>query len=285
MITSNNKVAILSMDIEDWYHLDYFKGLKCNQKYSLLDGVSNYLQILEDEHVPSSFFVLGEIANSIKHTLKEIIELNHEIGSHGWNHNRPIMMSEIDFKNDLIKSKENIQNLTGSPVEGYRASCFSLNRKLLNQVIDSGFKYDSSRINFGSHPLYETLDMKNFRIIRPNIYSFDDFFEFEVSTYSYFNKNIPVSGGGYLRILPWYISKHLIQSYLNKEQLYIFYIHPFELSKNNDPEFPVNTSLAKKIRFKTGRRTVAKKLLDLISLLKENGYRFETFKSLKSTLI
>ena len=281
---SDNKIAVLSMDIEDWYHLEYFNGLDCDKTYSLLDGVDNYLEILEKHNVPSSFFVLGEIAESIKSTLNKIRDNNHDIGSHGWDHKRPITMSKKDFKASLIRSKNTIESIISAPVEGYRASCFSLNRELLNQVQKAGFSFDSSRINFSSHPLYETINMDGYHQISPNIFKQNNFFEFEVSTYSCFNKRIPVSGGGYLRILPWLLSKILIQAYLNQKELYTLYIHPFELSLKHSPLFSPGTKFHNQIRFKTGRRTVHKKLSNLIILLKENGYRFTTFTSLKKEL-
>ena len=59
MITYNSKTVILSMNIEDWYHLDYFDSSKCDKNYSLLDGINVYRDILQKHNIPSSFFVLS----------------------------------------------------------------------------------------------------------------------------------------------------------------------------------------------------------------------------------
>ena len=40
------KSAIFTMDIEDWYHLDYFNSNQCDRKYSMLDGIDVYREIL-----------------------------------------------------------------------------------------------------------------------------------------------------------------------------------------------------------------------------------------------
>ena len=42
-------VAVLSMDIEDWYHLDYFDSIECNKSYSMLDGLDNYCRIFSNQ--------------------------------------------------------------------------------------------------------------------------------------------------------------------------------------------------------------------------------------------
>lgn len=285
MITYNTKVAILSMDIEDWYHLDYFNGMHCDKNYSLLDGINVYREILKKHNVPSSFFVLGEIAESLSSILNEIIKEGHDIGSHGWNHIRPITMSVSDFYYDLERSKNIIEHIINRSIEGYRAPCFSLDRKRLNQVQKAGFSFDSSRIDFGSHPLYETLNMDSFELIMPNIFKKDEFFEFQVSTNLIYGKNIPISGGGYLRLLPWLISQRLIKSYLNQGELYTLYIHPFELSSKPNPPLPSTTKWYNKLRFGIGRSTVAEKLSMLICLLKKNGYRFMTFTSFRKELL
>lgn len=277
--------VVLSMDIEDWYHLDYFDNMQCDNNYSLLDGINTYREILQKHKIPSSFFVLGEIAESISSTLIEIAKEKHEIGSHGINHVRPITISLSEFYNNLDRSKKLLEDLISSPVEGYRASCFSIDRKRLDKVQKAGFSYDSSRIDFGAHTLYETINMDGYKLVKPNIFRYNDFFEFQVTTQSIFGKNIPISGGGYLRLLPWYISQSLIKPYLNQGDLYILYIHPFELSSKPNPPFPSTTKWYNRFRFGTGRSTVPKKLSRLIDLLKENDYRFTTFSSLRKELL
>ena len=114
MIINDRKLVILSMDIEDWYHLDYFDSTNCNKNYSLLDGIDVYREILQNYKVPSSFFVLGEIAKSISSILRDITQEKHEISSHGINHVRPITISvseffktssgKLEFKKSFIKN-------------------------------------------------------------------------------------------------------------------------------------------------------------------------------------
>ena len=127
--------------------------------------------------------------------------------------------------------------------------------------------------------------MDGYELVSPNIYRYNDFIEFQVSTYSIFGKNIPISGGGYLRLLPWVVSRNLIKPYLSQHELYILYIHPFELSSKPNPPFPSTTKWYNRFRFGMGRSTVYEKLSRLINLLKESGYSFTTFSSLRKELL
>lgn len=274
------------MDIEDWYHLDYLKDIQINNdlNFSMLDGLNNYSNILKKNNIRSSFFVLGELATSLKNVLRKLCENKHDIGSHGWDHKRPLTLSAVDFEKDIIKSKKEIEDIIGKEVFGYRAPCFSLDDKKLDLVKKNGYKFDSSKIDFGNHPLYGNLDMGSYKKLSNNIYKKDDFFEFQVSTHPIFGKNIPVSGGGYVRIFPWLIMKKMISKYLGNNEIYVFYIHPFEFSKKESPNFK-NISFANKSRFNLGRSSVELKFNKLINLLKQNNFEFTTFSELRNQLI
>ena len=273
------------MDIENWYHLDYFKGKECDQSYSMLDGLDSYLDIIDSNNIPSSFFALGELVLSIKSRLREISDSKHDLGSHGWAHKRPLNMNVDSFRKEVLKCKSELEQLLGKSITGYRAPCFSLDRERLNILKEVGYKYDSSRIEFGDHPLYGEINMNGFKEESPGIYRMDDFYEFQISTLACGGKQIPVSGGGYLRIFPWFLMNKLLKKYLTTDNLYVLYIHPFEFSSKNNPIFPSSISLANKFRFSLGRGTVTKKFERVIQLLKEKGFHFTTFENLRGDLM
>ena len=279
------KYAILSMDIENWYHLDYFKNMRCDTSYSMLDGLDTYLDIIDTHKIPSSFFVLGELAQSLKERLRAINEYKHDLGSHGWAHQRPLNMSRESFGQEVFKCKGELEDLLGKSISGYRAPCFSLDRERLDILHQVGYKYDSSRILFGDHPLYGEINMDGFSEESPGIYQMEDFFEFQISTLDLGGKQIPVSGGGYLRIFPWFLMNKFLRKYLTTEFLYVLYIHPFEFSSKANPDFPGNISLANKFRFSLGRKTVIKKFELVIKLLKQHGFEFTNFSSLRERIM
>ncbi len=278
------KKAILSMDVEDWYHLDYLKSNYNNSKYSMLDGLELYERSLSKNNIPSSFFILGEIARPLKNIIRKLSFQNHDIGSHGWNHTRPLTMSLSNFEEDIIRSKIEIENVIGKEVEGYRAPCFSLDNKRLEILKRNGYKYDSSRIDFGNHPLYGKIVIDNYEKVSSNIFKSEDFYEFQVSTHNIFGRSFPVSGGGYMRIFPWLFMKKMIFNYLNENEIYVFYIHPFEFSRKRSPNLK-STSFYNKARFNIGRSSVASKFNKLIQLLNKNNFEFTTFSALRKELI
>lgn len=270
------------MDIEDWYHLDYFDKRSCDTSQSMLDGIEHYLSFLSKHNIPSTFFILGELA---KFVAKNFCLTNdgHEVASHGWGHQRPLTMSLKEFVLDLNNSKSEIENHFNKQVIGYRAPCFSMNREYLENVSSCDYSYDSSRILFDSHPLYGTLDINGFQRVNSEVFRSNNFFEFQVSTVRFIGKNIPVSGGGYLRIFPWLLMKKLLRKYLFNHSLYVLYIHPFEFSRKSIPVLPRNTKYLTERRFKMGLTNVEKKMDKLVEMLKDKGFIFTTFKELRNS--
>jgi polysaccharide deacetylase family protein (PEP-CTERM system associated) len=283
--TFSMKIAVLSLDIEDWYHLDYFRESACDRSRSLLDGVDVYREILARYDIRSSCFVVGELVSQLRGLLADMQGEGHELGVHGWDHKRPLMMTPEQFDADLRKSKDALENAIGASASGYRAPCFSLDRQRLDLIQAAGFGYDSSRILVRGHPLYGSLDLANFDTAAPYVFRHRDFFEFQISTLEMLGKSIPVSGGGYLRIFPWLLMRWLTQRYLREGQLYVLYIHPFELSARPSPPLPGGVPWRSRVRFRLGRKTVAAKLAALIELLQANGYRFTTFAALRGELL
>lgn len=279
------KKAILSIDVEDWYHLDYFNRAECDTKYTMLDGLDIYINFLQSLSLPSSFFVLGEIAEKNIDFYKNLVKDGHDVSSHGWDHQRPMTMRMDDFKNDLHKNFKIMKKINGNQEFGYRAPCFSIDRDRLDLVKNSGFSYDSSRIDFSNHPLYGSIDMNGYKNFDKNIYINGKFVEFETTTTSFMGRNIPISGGGYLRIFPWFFMKNLISNYLSSQDLFVFYIHPFELSQLASPEIPKSSSIPTKIRFNFGRNKVLERLNRLIDLLDSKDYSFTTFSKMRSEIV
>ncbi|MFM7290285.1 MAG: polysaccharide deacetylase family protein [Planctomycetia bacterium] len=273
--------AVLSMDVEDWYHLDYFQGAAHDRSGSMLDGLDVYLDLLEGHRIRTTFFVLGELAEPLGTQLRAMVDAGHEIASHGMAHKRPLLMSPGEFAADLRQSKAALEAVVQRNVEGFRAPCFSLDRTRLEEVRKAGYAYDSSRIDFTGHPLYGSLDLDGFGAVSSGHFRQQGFHEFEVSTLPLFGKRLPISGGGYLRIAPWAAMRPLVQTHLSRHPLYVLYIHPFELSRRPNPAALAGLSYPQRLRFSVGRAGVARKLDRLVGLLRRNGFSFTTFRELR----
>jgi len=273
---SGKKYAILSMDIEDWYHLDYFSGKKLDKSRSMLDGLTNYIDLLGKYDIKTTFFTLSELSESAKESILYAVNNGHEIACHGKSHIRPNLLDIDTFSRDIAEAKDTLSELIGKEVVGYRAPCYSIDRKRFDAVIKAGFKYDSSKIAFNEHPLYGKLDLSDFEQPIKGIYHKEGFYEFELSTKRFMGKNIPVSGGGYIRILPWLFMKLMISGYLKNAEVYVLYIHPFELSTEEMPKVH-STSFLTNARARIGLGKVAGKIEQLIVMLRNNGVEIKTF--------
>ena len=279
------RYAVFSMDIEDWYHLDYFSGMPVKKSYSLLDGIEQYTAIVEKHRIHSTFFTLSELAPSIATQLRRLHAAGHEISCHGKDHGRPMTKSVDVFATEIRQAKNALEDIIGDTVEGYRAPCFSIDRDRLDALIDIGIRYDSSKIAFTGHPLYGDIDVTDFTKVMQDVYIKDQFVEFELSTLRMVNRRLPVSGGGYLRIFPWVIMRGLLKRYLRYAELYILYIHPFELSIKVLPPLPDDTGFLKTMRFTLGRASMAEKLEKLIIMMQNSKFKFITFKELRRTIL
>mgnify|MGYP001111224522 CR=1 FL=1 len=284
------KKAVLSMDVEDWYHLEYINNLKDFNNIngpSMKDGIQKYLDILSKYNLKANFFLVGNFIQNCTKEIQAIIDSQHEIGLHSFNHDRPITLSTEEFINDLEQNIEKVESLGIKP-KGYRAPCFALGNSFLD-LLARDFKnllFDSSYIDQKEHPLYTPIDLNklNFRKSTDGIFKKNGFTEFEVTTIKIYKYSIPISGGGYIRILPWFIYRFLLKSYLKTGQFYTFYIHPFELSEQKI-SLPKGVSYINRFRFHFNRKKTYRRTEKTIQLLKEYGYSFHTFSELTANNI
>lgn len=281
----SNRTAVLSMDVEDWYHLDYLASHDLDRSTSMMDGLDRYAVLLKAEDIKTTFFVVGSFAESIKSQLRDLVSEGHDIACHGWGHARPMTLSIDEFREDLKRAKGTIEDVVGTSVVGYRAPCFSLDRARLDIVRELDFRYSSSKINVKEHPLYGSLDVSDSMLLCPYVYSLDGFLEFEVSTLPFAGRKIPVSGGGYIRMFPWILMACLIRRYLSTGLPYILYTHPFELSARHHPKLPSTVKRSSQVRFSLGLGVVEEKIRKLIGLLRQGGYSFTTFRDWREALL
>jgi len=274
--------AVFSMDVEDWFHLEYINNCSYSDEISMKDGIQMYLNLLSKYDIRANFFIVGNFIQNCTSEIQSIVDAQHEIGLHSFNHERPITLSEKSFLDDLKLNIQALENLGITP-KGYRAPCFALGNSFLN-LMAKDFKqllFDSSFINQKEHPLYTPIDLDKLEFIKreEGIFERNGFLEFEVSTLKFFKFNIPISGGGYIRILPWFVYKFLLKKYLKTGKFYTFYIHPFELSRKRI-SLPKEVSIINRFRFHYNRKKTYRRIEKTISLLKRYGYSFHTFSEL-----
>jgi polysaccharide deacetylase family protein (PEP-CTERM system associated) len=272
------KTVFLTIDIEEWYHLDYLKKYEIDREKNQIETVPkifDFLDILDRLNIKATFFVLGEIAYQYGDILRDIRDRGHEIACHGLDHELLHEKTVDDFKNEVIQAKMLLDEILGSDtIKGYRASCFSMDRKKLDILRSCGYSYDSSYISFAQHPLYGHLDLSGYNQIGDLVYEQKGFYEFEIPTIKMGKFNLPISGGGYLRLIPFHLISFLIKKYLRNNDKFILYLHPFELTDINIP-FPKDIAFKDKFRAQVGRKGNLKKLEKVLLMLMEDGAEFK----------
>jgi polysaccharide deacetylase family protein (PEP-CTERM system associated) len=272
-------IALLSMDVEDWYHLEYFRGgAPASREVSVLDGVRRFRELLDEEGVPGTFFWLGDVAAARAGELRELAASGHEVASHGPDHALLTGRDPAAWAAELARHRDVLEQLLGAPVSGYRAPCFSMDREKLERLPELGFAYDSSWIRFDRHPLYGSMRLDDWAepVRGARLDPRSRLVELEVTTRRIGRRTIPVAGGAYLRLFPWALTRALLAPRLAEGGVYTFYIHPFECSAVHRVPYPPGTGAATRARFQLGRRRALSRVRRLIGLLREAGFSFST---------
>lgn len=270
--------AFLTVDLEEWYHLDYLDTDTCRDTgVRVLPQIFDFLDMLDDEGVKATFFCVGEIAEENADILREIVRRGHAIGCHGWDHTLLTDKSVEQFVEETRKARAAIEEAAGTKVVGYRASCFTMERDKLDALEALGFRYDSSKIRFAQHPLYRNLDLTGFDNVEDLVYVREGFSEYEIPTLDIMKYSIPISGGGYLRLFPFWLLRLLLGKYAKRHENFTIYVHPFELTPMSLP-LPKDLGFGTKFRCLVGRRGNLKKLRQVIRWLKRRGARLITLE-------
>ncbi len=267
------------MDVETFSDTECIqnKGIKMDD--DLMDGFDEYMKIMDRHNIKSTLFVLGSLAPKIADRLKTHLRNGHALALHGSQHIPPMFIPAEQFRADIQHSKAQMQELFDTPITGFRAPCFSIDKARLDILRELGFQYDSSYLNFPMARHTTNLDLKDFKKTRKNIFRLNNFYEFGLSKGTALGIPFPISGGGYVRLGHWWFVKILIKQYLRKNDYYVFYVHPFELSKKKIP-FVKGMRLHEKYYLHEGVRFYHKRIESIIELLKKHGYEFVTFEQL-----
>jgi hypothetical protein len=142
-----------------------------------------------------------------------------------------------------------------------------------------GFLYDSSHLDFLAARHTVKLDLDDFHSLRQGIFRNEGFYEFGLSQEKVFGQPFPISGGGYVRLSNWGFVKTLISHNIHHNNYYVFYLHPFELTKQPIPKIKELASYDK-YYLKQGISTYGQRIERIIAMLRSCGYEFVTFEHL-----
>lgn len=241
----------ISVDVEDYYQVEAFSNIIRRDawiNYPSRVAVNNekILRLFNKYGVKGTFFILGCVAEKNPSIVKEIRDEGHEVACHGYSHKMIMKQSREEFREETEKAKYILEEITNTQVKGYRAATYSITNKnlwALEEIVDAGFTYDSSIFPI-KHDRYGIREFNrspcelniNGKVLK----------EFPISTARIFGENFPVSGGGYFRLYPYFLTKLGLNS-VNKEGMpFVFYLHPWEV----DPAQPKIENISRSTRFR-----------------------------------
>ena len=242
-------VNALTIDVEDYFQVSAFTPYISRSTWDDLPcrverNVDRILELLAETGVHATFFTLGWIAERYPQMVGRIVSCGHEVASHGYAHDRANTLTPEAFFADVALAKAVLEDIAGTAVQGYRAPSFSIgdsNPWAYECLAKAGYRYSSSvypirHDHYGSPNGWRFTHVANTQML-----------EVPIATARLFRTNLPAGGGGYFRLMPYVVSRWLIQRVnANDEEAAIFYFHPWEL----DPEQPRVKGADAKARFR-----------------------------------
>ncbi|RMG69015.1 MAG: DUF3473 domain-containing protein [Calditrichaeota bacterium] len=231
---------ILSFDIEEWFHPEIFHGRFSSREWDKLESrvvgnTERILNFLEGKRLEATFFILGWVAEKYPHLVEQIDRAGHEIASHGFSHDMITRLNPEQFRKEIRRSLQILNSLSSNPVIGFRAPTFSITRQTLWALpilLEEGIRYDSSVYPI-VHDRYGIPDAPTEPYV---IYQNQAarLWEFPMSVVRIAGWNLPLGGGGYLRLYPKTLTSLLLTIARRQNRQLIVYAHPWEI----DPETP-----------------------------------------------
>jgi polysaccharide deacetylase family protein (PEP-CTERM system associated) len=265
---------ILSFDVEEHDRIEAAVGLavspalKAHYRERLVPSTHWVLDRLAETDTWATFFIVGQITQHNPELVRRIAREGHEVASHGWDHRRVHTFTPASFSEDVRRSKEALEDLSGRAVVGYRAPTFSIMRQTawaLDVLAELGMAYDSS-IYPVRHDRYGVpAAPRGPFLARGEVHSL---LELPPATLRLLGVNFPMGGGGYFRLFPLFLTEQAIHqtSRACSPSVATLYFHPWEFDPQQQ-RLPLG--LLSRVRTYVGIHRSRERLTELLA-----RYRF-----------
>ncbi len=249
-MTDTRIANAMTVDVEDWFQVQAFAGVIAPAEWEALPrrveaNTERLLALLDQARVRGTFFTLGWVAERHPSLVRGIVAAGHELASHGYWHQRVDTQTPSVFAEDVGGARKLLEDVGGVAVAGYRAPTFSIgprNPWAWQVLAEQGYRYSSS-VYPVRHDLYGAPDAPRFphRPIPGGVV------EIPMTTVRAGGRNLPCSGGGFFRLLPYPLFRLGLRRFNSSEaKAGMFYIHPWEI----DPGQPDVPQASRRSRFR-----------------------------------
>ena len=250
MMNDGKGVNAMSVDVEDYFQVSAFEKHIPHSDWDRFEcrveaNTHRILDLFSGYGCKATFFTLGWIAERYPGIVRRIVAEGHELASHGYEHIRVTQQDRQQFSEDVLRTKAILEDISGTPVRGYRAASYSIGRDnlwALEVLQETGHEYSSSIYPI-KHDLYGMPEAQRFAHHINGL----DILEIPVTTIELRGNKFPCGGGGYFRLFPYRLSKWAL-NHVNRidGQPCNFYFHPWEI----DPDQPRQSGISFRTRFR-----------------------------------
>lgn len=226
----NESLRILTVDLEDWFHLlDHaptrFPAQWTSFESRVEQNVHRMLELLEQNDRRATWFCLAWVAERFPALIRRVAE-KHEIACHTYAHQLAYQQTPEEFRADAIRAKMILEDITGKEVAAFRAAGFSVTPGtpwFFEEVAACGFTIDSSvfpaRRGHGGYPGFGASTPCRIRT------TYGELKEFPMSVARLAGLDFAYSGGGYFRLSPYFLTSHLLRN----SGYTLTYFHPRDI--------------------------------------------------------
>ena len=224
----------MTVDVEDYFQVEAFfnhvdRNAWAKHECRVERNVDRILEMFGEAKVTATFFTLGWVAERYPSLVRRIVAQGHELASHGLAHHRADSQSPAEFAADVARAKGLLEHTGGVAVNGYRAASFSVTRRnlwALDALEQAGYRYSSSTYPI-RHDLYGIPEAPRFAFYP---IAGREFMEIPVTSVNRMGANWPCGGGGYFRLLPYWLSALNMKTVRARDkQPCMLYFHPWEI--------------------------------------------------------
>lgn len=228
---------VMSIDIEEWYHLNY-SSMAAHSTRPLESRVrantEDLLAVLARCGAHATFFFLGSVAEKEPCLVRAAQDMGHEVASHGYGHQLVCAQTRQEFYQDVKKSLDILQDITGQPILGYRAPSWSITKNTpwaYEVMAELGLVYSASLFPYttylygdSSAPVTPFVRYVNGRKLH----------EIPTTIFELGRLRFPFGGGFYFRVMPYWMTRLAVYLTNRRGRPVVFYLHPREI----DPAQP-----------------------------------------------
>ena len=263
---------LLSIDFEDWHQLVH-RGLGRDdwdeRGQALERQTAAIFELLDELKAKATFFVLGMTAERYPDLVRAIAGKGHELACHGFAHRRVPTQTRDEFRADVERCAELLEELGGKRPLGYRAPAFSITRETpwaYDVLAELGFRYDSSQ--YDSPRIGNRIGGVPRTPYRLELGDGREIWEYPITVWPVRGRPVPMGGGAYWRALPTAVLRRALREVAAENSHPVLYFHPYELDpqplRATLPESPTPKQRAlaawKSVQRNPGRRLVADRI-------------------------